>query len=386
MKGHLRERSPGHWAIVIDVRDSQTGKRKRRWHSFAGTKREAQIECSRLITEAAGGICVDPSRMTVAAYLNHWLDHMRAHISPRSLECYRELAANILPWIGAIVISKLRPAEIAGMYAHALETGRRDRSGGLSSRTVYHMHVLLKSALAQAVKWEMLSRNPADVVKPPKVERRQMRVLDAEGAIALIEAARPRALFMPILLSVLCGLRRGEVAGLRWRDVDLNLGRLSVVASIEQTNDSVRLKPPKSGRSRAVALPALAIEELRRHRLKQAEELLRLGIRQSSETHVCLQPNYQPWAPRNLSGTFVRFIKASGLPRVRLHDLRHSHATHLLAANVHPKIVQERLGHANIGITMDIYSHVMPGMQDEAAGRVDVALRAALAKHRDTKG
>jgi integrase len=130
----------------------------------------------------------------------------------------------------------------------------------------------------------------------------------------------------------------------------------------------------------------LAVEELRRHRLKQAEELLRLGIRQSDETHVCLQPNYQPWAPRNLSGTFVRFIKASGLPRVRLHDLRHSHATHLLAANVHPKIVQERLGHANIGITMDIYSHVMPGMQHEAANRVDAVLRAALAKRQDMKG
>jgi integrase len=249
------------------------------------------------------------------------------------------------------------------------------------------MHVLIKSALAQAVKWEMLGRNPADAVKPPKVERRQMRVLDAEGAITLLEAARPRALFMPVLLSVLCGLRRGEVAALRWRDVCLETGQLSITSSVEQTNSGVRIKPPKTGRGRVVALPVLAVEELRRHRLKQAEELLRLGIRQSDETHVCLQPNYQPWAPRNLSGTFVRFIKASGLPRVRLHDLRHSHATHLLAANVHPKIVQERLGHANIGITMDIYSHVMPGMQNEAADRVDAVLRAALVKRRrDTKG
>src|SRR5262249_18130727 len=214
MKGHIRERSPGHWAIVLDVRDPATGKRRRKWHSFRGTKRQAQIECSRLITEAAGGTCVDPSRMTVAAYFRHWLDHMRAHVSPRSLECYRELAANILPWIGTIIISKLRPAEIAGMYAHALETGRRDGSGGLSPRTVYHMHVLLKSALARAVKWEMLSRNPAAAMKPPKVERRQMRGLDAEDAIALIEAARPRVLFVPVVLCGLCGLRRGGGAAL----------------------------------------------------------------------------------------------------------------------------------------------------------------------------
>jgi integrase len=386
MKGHIRERSPGHWAIVVDVRDPATGGRKRKWHSFRGSKREAQVECARLVAKLQTGICVDPSRMTVATYLEHWLNHMRAHISPRSLESYRELAANILPLIGTTTISKLRPAEIAAMYARALETGRRDRSGGLSPRTVYHMHVLLKSALAQAVKWEMLGRNPADAVKPPKVERRQMKVLDAEGAIALIEAARPRVLFMPVLLGILCGLRRGEVAALRWRDVCLETGQLFITASVEQTNSSIRLKSPKSGRGRVVALPVLAIEELRRHRLKQAEDLLRLGIRQSDETHVCLQPNYQPWAPRNLSGTFVRFIKASSLPRVRLHDLRHSHATHLLAANVHPKIVQERLGHANIGITMDIYSHVMPGMQNEAANRVDAVLRAALVKRPDTKG
>jgi integrase len=114
--------------------------------------------------------------------------------------------------------------------------------------------------------------------------------------------------------------------------------------------------------------------------------LLKVGVRQSDETHVCLQPNYQPWPPRNLSGAFVKFIKGSGLPRVRLHDLRHSHATHLLAANIHPKIVQERLGHANIATTMDLYTHVMPDMQDEAASRVDVAMRAALSKHRDAKG
>jgi integrase len=116
------------------------------------------------------------------------------------------------------------------------------------------------------------------------------------------------------------------------------------------------------------------------HSIKQAEELLRLGIRQTEETQVCLQPNYEPWAPRNLSSAFIKFIKASGLRRVRLHDLRHSHATHLLMANVHPKIVQERLGHANIATTMDLYTHVMPGMQDEAASRIDAALRAAMGK------
>jgi integrase len=283
-----------------------------------------------------------------------------------------------VPFIGSVILSKLRPDAIATMYSTALEHGRRT-GGGLSPRSVCLMHRVLSQAMKQAVKWQLLAQNPSDAVAPPRVERKQMKVLDADGTAAIIEAARPKALFIPILLGALCGLRRGELAALRWQDIDLDAGRISVVASLEQTNSGVRLKP-QSGRARTVALPSLAIEELRRHRLKQAEELLRLGVRQTEETHVCLQPNYEPWAPRNLSSAFIKFIKASGLRRVRLHDLRHSHATHLLMANVHPKIVQERLGHANIATTMDLYTHVMPGMQDEAASRVDAALRAAITK------
>jgi integrase len=244
------------------------------------------------------------------------------------------------------------------------------------------MHRVLSAALRQAVKWQLLPANPCDAVTAPRVERRQTRVLDADGAAARIEAARPRAMFMPVLLGVMCGLRRGELAALTWHHVDLDAARLQIVVSAEQTSQGVRIKPPKSGRSRVVAMPALVVEELRRHRLKQAEELLKIGVRQSNETYVCLQPNYEPWTPCNLSSTFAKLIKATGLPRIRLHDLRHSHATHLLVANVHPKIVQERLGHANIGITMNLYSHVMPGMQDEAASRVDAVLRGALRKHK----
>jgi integrase len=383
MKGHIRERSPGRWAIVIDVRDPQTGKRKRRWHSFTGTKRQAQVECARLITEREGGAYIDPTRVTVAAFLQRWLGHMATQVSPRSHENYGAVInTNIVPLVGNVVLSKLRPDAIAAMYMTALESGRR-KGGGLSARSVCMMHRVLSQAMKQAVKWQLLAQNPCDAVSPPRVERRQMIVLDADGTAGIIEAARSKALFMPILLGALCGLRRGELAALRWRNIDLEAGQISVVASLEQTNSGVRLKPPKSGRARTVALPSLAIEELRRHRLKQAEQLLRVGTRQSEETHVCLQPNHQPWAPRNLSSAFIKFIKASGLRRVRLHDLRHSHATHLLMANVHPKIVQERLGHANIATTMDLYTHVMPGMQDEAVSRIDATLRVALDKRRD---
>jgi Phage integrase, N-terminal SAM-like domain len=139
MKGHIRERSPGHWAIVLDIRDPATGKRKRRWHAFAGTKRQAQEECARLITEMRGGTYLDPSKLTVAAFLDRWLEHVQSQVSPKSHERYAEIARkNLAPLLGGISLSKLQPAQISDAYANALASGRRDGTGGLAPRTVHH--------------------------------------------------------------------------------------------------------------------------------------------------------------------------------------------------------------------------------------------------------
>jgi integrase len=387
MRGHIRERSPGHWAIVIDVRDPQTGKRKRRWHSFAGTKRQAQVECARLLTETKNGTSVDPSGMTVAAFLERWIEHMEGQVSPRSHERYAELCRkNIVPLLGGLGLTKLQPAHISQAYTKALTSGRRDGSGGLSARTVTHMHRVLREAVQQAVRWQILTRNPADAIKPPKVERKQMQVLDAAATAEMIEAARPYSAFMPILLGALCGLRRGEIAALRWRSIDLDAGQLAVVASIEQTKAGCREKETKSGRSRTVALSTTMVEELRRHRLEQAQALLQLGIRLMPDHHVVMQADGTALQPNSIGHAFMMFLRATGLRRVRFHDLRHSHATQMLAAGVHPKIASERLGHAKVGTTLDLYSHVLPGMQADAAARVDVAIRAALEQHRKPKG
>ena len=378
MKGHIRERSPGHWAIVIDVSDSQGGKRKQRWHSFKGTKRQAQIECARLIAELQNGTAVEPSRMTVAAFLERWIEHMRGQVSPRSHERYAEIARkNLAPLLGALTLTKLQPAHISQAYAKALASGRRDGAGGLSPRTVTHMHRVLREALQQAVRWQLLARNPADAVKPPKVERKQMNVLDTDAAVTLIEATRETPLFVPILLGIRCGLRRGEVVALR----DLERGQISVVASAEQTEQGVREKEPKNGKGRTIVLSATEVEELRTHRARQAEGLLALGVRLTDDHHVVTRADGQPLQPRSLTHAFVKFVRQHGF-QIRLHDLRHSHATHMLASGVHPKIAQERLGHSSVGITLDLYSHVLPGMQAEAVSKVDAALRAALDRKR----
>lgn len=384
MKGHIRERSPGRWAVILDVRDPQTGKRRRKWHSFRGTKREAQLECSRLITELSGGAYIEPAKTTVAQFLERWIAHMQGQVSPRSHERYAEIARkNLVPFLGAINLTKLQPTHISTAYAKALDGGRRDGGGGLSPRTVTHMHRVLRQALQQAVQWQMLVRNPADLVKPPKVERQQMHVLDPTDTADLIETARPYRIFVPILLGALCGLRRGEIAALRWRSVDLDTGQLAVVASTEQTNTGCREKETKSGRVRTIALPALLIEELRQHRIEQAQELLNIGVRVLPDHHVAMQADGTPLQPNGLTHAFVIFLQSHpSLKRVRLHDLRHSHATHMLAAGVHPKIASERLGHSKIGITLDLYSHVLPGMQAEAASQVDALISGALQKRK----
>jgi integrase len=162
--------------------------------------------------------------------------------------------------------------------------------------------------------------------------------------------------------------------------MDLAVGSLSVVESAEQTEDGVRYKMPKSGRGRTVALSASVVAELRNHRVAQAEELLRIGVRQSEDTFVCAREDGKPLQPRSISQAWRQALLSTGMARIRFHDLRHAHATHLLASGIHPKIASERLGHSKVGITLDLYSHVLPGMQEDAAARVDEAFQIALRK------
>jgi integrase len=374
MRGHIRERSPGCWAVVLDITDPQTGKRRRKWHSFRGGKREAQRECARLIAQQGDGGYIEPAKITTADFLARWLDYKKARLSPLSFERYRDLVrVNIAPAIGGIPLAKLQPIHLTDLYSKLLES--------LSARSVTYVHRILKQALGEAVSWQMLSRNLADVVKPPKVERREMACLDSNGIAALLEASRNTSLYMPILIAVSTGMRRGEIVALRWRNVDFDNASIAVVSSIEQTREGTREKPPKNGRGRTLALSAMLVEELRQHRAQQAEHLLRLGVRLTDDHHVVMKADGSPYPPLSVGVMFSQLLsRRPSLQRVRFHDLRHSHATQLLAAGVHPKIAQERLGHSSIAMTMDLYSHVTPNMQQDAAAKVDALLRQALAK------
>jgi integrase len=384
--GHIRQRTSGSWELRYNLgRDPATGKRRIATATVRGKRRDAEKELRRLLRTLDLNEHVNPSRMTVREWLTAWLSAVREEVSPKTHERYGEIVDNFLaPELGALPIAKLAPVHISAAYTRWATEGRRDgKPGGLSPQTRRHIHRILRTALARAVEQQLIVRNPADVFKKrlPKVERRELSTLTADQSARLLEALGHSRVYWPVLLALSTGMRRGEILALRWKNVDLERGTLRVVESLEQTKTGIRFKAPKSGRHRALTLPAYAVEELRRLKREQAEALLALGVRQTSDTLLCCRADGEPHQPLSLTYEFARFMRRlKDLPRVRFHDLRHSHATQLLASGVHPKVASERLGHASIGITLDLYSHVTDTMQSEAAVKLDSAMQVAKSR------
>lgn len=383
MTGHIRQRAAGAFELRYTLgTDPATGKRRTATATVRGTRKDAERELRRLLRTVDTGEHVDPTRMTVGEWLATWLAAIREEVSPKSHERYGEIVANYLsPALGALPIAKLAPVDIQRVYTGWATGGRRDgKPGGLSPQTRRHMHRILRSALARAVEQQIIVRNPADAFRKrmPKVERREMTALTTEQAQRLLDAIKHTRVYWPVLIALATGARRGEILAIRWKNMGDNSGVARIVESLEQTKAGLRFKPPKSGKARAISLPSFAIEELRRWKRKQAEELLQLGVRQTGDTLVCARADGAPMQPRSLTHEFtVMMARIKDIPRARFHDLRHSHATQLLLAGVHPKIAQERLGHSTISITLDLYSHVTETMQEDAAARLDAAFRGA---------
>jgi integrase len=382
--GHIRERSPGSFELRYSLgTDPATGKRRIATATVRGNRKDAEKELRRLLRALDTGEHVDPNRITVRGWLATWLAAVQAEVAPRTHERYSEIVNNFLaPMMGNLQVAKLAPAHLQDAYNGWATAGRRDgKAGGLSPRTRRHIHRILSAALGRAVEQQLIARNPCDAFKKrlPKVERREMATLTAHQAQALLAAIRRARVYWPVLIALATGARRGEILALRWRNVDLDRGSLCVIESLEQTKAGLRFKAPKNEKTRAITLPAFAVAELRSLKREQAESLLMLGVRQSGATLVCARADGEPMPPRSLTHEFLKAIRrVEDVPQVRFHDLRHSHATQLLVAGVHPKVAQERLGHSSISVTLDLYSHVTGTMQEDAAAKLDMAFRNAI--------
>jgi integrase len=293
MKGHIRERSPGHWAIVIDVHDPQTGKRKRRWHSFKGTKREAQIECARLVSDLQQGSALEPTKITVAQFLDRFeADWISVHIGARSAERYGHALQHVRRRLGERPLQKLQPADLAQLYAALLREG-------LAPRSIKLIHRVLHRALGQAKLWSIIRDNPAELVNPPKAPDLETAMLQPNQAARLIERLHGSGLYMLAMLALATGARRNELLALHWCDVDLDADRLTIERALEQTRaHGIRTKSPKtrSGR-RTISLPGHAIAELRQHWRAQQEQRLAVGLGKAPDSAPVLagpDGGYQP--------------------------------------------------------------------------------------------
>ena len=284
-----------------------------------------------------------------------------------------------MPALGAVALKDLKPLHIQGHYTDALESGRLNGKGGLSARTVHHHHRILSAALKQAVRWRMIAINPAEAVTPPKPEETEIEILNDKELVTLLRAAHGTRSYPAILLAATTGMRRGEVLAVRWRDIDIDAGVLTVNQAVEETKAGLRVKTPKTKRSRRnITLPALTVEALRRHRVRQLEDRLQLGLGRDHDGLVFTDLEGGLVRPPNLTKEFGRIVKRTDIRRVTFHGLRHTHITNLLADGVNAKVVSERAGHSNVAITLQLYGHVIPNMQADAAARVDAALRGTL--------
>lgn len=358
----------GFWVGEVTVGKRADGRRDRRTF-YGATREEVEEQITRVLADAQRGLLTDPTKETVAQFIVRWLHDVASHtVRPVTLQSYSDtIRPHVLrnP-IGSVPLAQLTPMHLQRLYSEKLKQG-------LSRRTVQYLHSILHRALDQAVKWNILPRNPADAVEVPRPNRPDMTTLTPEQARTLVAALQEDALGPLYIIALLTGARRGELIALRWQDVDLKRGTIQ----INRTAQVIRGKgvvwsEPKTARSRRlIPLPEAAVELLKAHRKRQLEHRLRLGDMYQDEDLVFARPDGRPYSPEHVSQHFALVLKKAGLPHIRLHDLRHTHATWLLQEGVHPKVVAERLGHSTTTLTMDVYSHVLPTMQAEAARTID---------------
>jgi len=376
MKGHIYQRAKGSWTIVYDLpTDMVTGKRRQKSQRVKGTKRDAERTLREVLLSLEQGSYVKPNKISLGELLRQWLkDYASMNTTDRTQESYTSIVErHLIPALGRVSLTELQAQHIQSYYAKKLADGRADGKGGLSARSVVYHHRILSKALDYAVKMGLVVRNMAKVVEPPRVARVMMQTLSPEEVTRFLDVARETDYYVYFATLLYTGLRRGELLALRWRNLDLGDGTLSVVETAYRLGSGeYRIKEPKTPQSRrSVILPPSLVELFRVYRFDQELLRIQLGIGLNADDFVFIRSDGSPINPNAISLAFRRIIKRAGLKDIRIHDLRHTHATLMLKAGIHPKVVSERLGHANIGITLDIYSHVLPGLQEAAAEKFD---------------
>lgn len=374
-QGSIKRDESGRWYFVVDATPPGGRRRQIRRRGFR-TKAEANDALTDLLGELRSGSFVEPRKVTVGSYLRVWLDGLTtAGRRPSTISSYRRtLESYVLGRdLADVPLQTLTAVELDGLYSALATSGKRDGSA-LSLRTVRYVHSIIGKALADAERKGLVNRNVARLASPPATSATRAPEMTAwtpgelRSFLASVEDHHHGVLFR---VAAMTGLRRAEVCGLRWADVDLEAGVLRVRQTITTVDHVPTVGEPKTARSRrTLDVDQQTVATLRAHRTAQLEQRMLMGAGWTDHGLVFAMPDGRPWNPDVITRRFDLLVRASDLPRIRLHDLRHSHATHLLAVGVNPKVVSERLGHASVAFTLDVYGHVLPGQQADAAASV----------------
>jgi integrase len=384
MTGHIRQRGEHSWELKFDAgRDEHTGKRKIHYHNFKGTKKEAKLKLAELITAVSKGQYVERAAITVGEHVAARIAQWEAlnKISPKTAERYRELLTNqIIPHIGGKALQKLKTTDVENWPATLMTRGRKDGEGGLSGRTIHHAHRLLSKALKDAVKHGIVIGNTAAAEQPPKVDAEEITILEAGDVKAVVEKLRGHLLYPIAIIALFAGLRRGELLALRWCDVDLDAAVITVGRAIEETRSGLRIKEPKTKSGlREVSMPAIVVDTLRAHRKAQLEQRFALGLgKLADDALLFCRLDGSLMSPRGLSRDWIYATRRLGLPRVKFHSLRHTHASHLIHAGIDVVKISKRLGHSKPTITLNVYAHLFQRRDDQSRNAIDAAVSALL--------
>jgi integrase len=381
MRGHIRKRGRNSWEIKYDI-DRADGQRRTRYRSFKGTRREAQAELTRLLAQAQAGGHVEPRKLTVIEHVRNRVALWAAAgtISANTHERYQQLVDFQLARfpIGSRPLQKLSTADIEAWHSALRTKGRHDGTGGVSTRTISHVHKILVKALCEGARHGLVLKNVATEERPPKIITKAMRILTPEQVSTLRAKLAGRSICAPAVTALFTGVRRGELLALPWSAIDLDRKLMEVHTALEQTSEhGIRFKRPKTASGkRTIALPDIVVNTLREHRRQQTELRLALGLgKASNDSLVFPSPGTEHlWNPDSFSSNWNDVAIKLGLGGVSFHALRHTHASQLIAAGVPITEIAHRLGHASPTTTLSIYAHLFRKDDSRAAAAINAAL------------
>ncbi|MFC2068381.1 tyrosine-type recombinase/integrase [Chloroflexota bacterium] len=380
MRGSIRQRSKDSWQIQIYTGLGSDGKIRRHFESVRGRKGDAQRRLTKLLSSLDKGAYTPPGRLTVAEHFKNWLEgYVKTNCSQRTLDGYQSIIeTHLIPTLGQVQLKHLHPQAIQAYYGKACEK--------LSARTVHHQHRVLSQSLKYAVRQGYVGRNPCELVDPPKPRDKVMRALTQAEVETLLDRVRDNRYYPVIYTALSTGLRQAELLGLRWRDINLDMMSISVSQVLYKRRGVYQFKEPKTSHSRrrVATTPKLALF-LKQYKAERENLYLELGQILSLDSLVFGTLEGKPFNPSVLSHDFGRMVKRIGLEGVRFHDLRHTFASLMLLRGAKPKVISEALGHASVAFTMDIYSHIIEGMQEDAMALLDEVLPSGVPQGNNAK-